>query len=407
MIKSLPVVFTILLFAFTDPHACTTAIVSGKFTPDGRPLLFKHRDTSFEQNKLMFFSDGRYKYIGLVNSADPDGREVWAGFNSAGFAIINSESYNLNVGDTTRLRDMEGVLMKKALQQCATVEEFAEFLDNLAKPRGVRANFGVIDARGGAAYFETGNTGFQKIDVNDQAVAPFGYVIRTNFSATGVPDAGYGYIRYENAERLFSKAAAAGALSYRFILQEVSRSLYHSMTGVDLSRQLPAGEDTEFVCFEDFIPRNSSVATTVIQGVLPGEPAGLTTMWTIPGFQLCTVALPVWITDGGALPQVTTAGGDGIAPLCDFGLQLKDRCFPVKRGSGKRYINLAAVMNQEGTGILQQIIPLENRILSHGSDLLNRWRVSGFSGSDAVKFYNWLDEIIPDEYMKLFDIHKK
>jgi hypothetical protein len=396
-----------LLFTFTDPHACTTAIVSGKFTPDGRPLLFKHRDTSFEQNKLMYFNDGRYAYIGLVNSADPDGREVWAGFNSAGFAIINSESYNLNVGDTTRLRDMEGVLMKKALQQCATVEEFAEFLDNFARPRGVRANFGVIDARGGAAYFETGNTGFRKIDVNDQTVAPFGFVIRTNFSATGVPDAGYGYIRYENAERLFGKAAAAGTLSYRFILQEVSRSLYHSMTGVDLSRQLPAGENTEFVFFEDFIPRNSSVATTVIQGVLPDEPAGLTTMWTIPGFQLCTIALPVWITDGGALPQVAAAGADGIAPLCDLGLQLKDRCFPVKRGSGKRYLNLTAVMNQEGTGILQKIMPLENSVLARGADLLKGWRANGFSGSEAVKFYNWLDEIIPDEYMKLFGIYKK
>ena len=83
-----------------NSHACTTAIVSGKFTVDGRPLLFKHRDTGFTQNKLMYFKDGKYDYIGTVNSADKEGNEIWAGFNSAGFAIMNSEAYNLNVGDT-------------------------------------------------------------------------------------------------------------------------------------------------------------------------------------------------------------------------------------------------------------------------------------------------------------------
>ncbi len=196
-------------------------------------------------------------YVGLVNAEDSEGKEIWAGFNSAGFAIINSESYNLNVGDTTRLRDMEGVLMKKALKQCASVDEFAEFLEKYKKPRGVRANFGVIDAHGGAAYFETGNFGFKKIDVNDPAIAPFGYIIRTNFSATGVPDAGYGYIRYEAANTLFSGAAASGNLTHKFILQKVSRSLIHSLTGVNLYQDIPSDDRAHYVFFEDFIPRNS------------------------------------------------------------------------------------------------------------------------------------------------------
>jgi len=404
MFRSINIIVVFLVIWFADPYACTTAIVSGKFTPDGRPLLFKHRDTSFEQNKLMYFNEGKYTFIGLVNSADHQGKEIWAGFNSAGFAIINSESYNLNVGDTTRLRDMEGVLMKKALAQCATVKEFADFLDSYERPRGVRANFGVIDASGGAAYFETGNTEFEMIDVNDQALAPFGYVIRTNFSATGIPDAGYGYIRYENANTLFSKAAAAGNLTYRFILEDVSRSLYHSMTGVNLYADLPPDNRSNFVSFEDFIPRNSSVATTVVQGVKTGEPVDLTTMWIIPGFQLCTVALPVWLTSEGRLPRITVADERNVAPLCDYGLTLKAKCFPVRRGSGKRYLDLAALINQQGTGILQRILPIEEKILNRAETMLAGWRQDKFSEEDALRFYDWLDETVPEGYFEQFGL---
>jgi hypothetical protein len=105
----------------------------------------------------MYFIDGTYPYIGLVNSNDSTGKEVWGGFNSTGFSIINSASYNIKKNDTTKLSDKEGVLMKAALKICATVADFEKLLGELPKPLGVEANFGVIDANGGAAYFETGN----------------------------------------------------------------------------------------------------------------------------------------------------------------------------------------------------------------------------------------------------------
>ena len=209
----------ILIFLFSSHlYPCTTAIVSGQFTVDGRPLLFKHRDTGFAQNKLMYFTDGKYEYIATVNSADSEGNEVWAGYNSSGFAIMNSEAYNLNMGDTTSLRDREGFLMKQALQECGSLEDFEKLLDRLPKPLGVRANFGVIDAFGGAAYYETGHFGWKKFDANDAGQAPFGFLIRTNFSFSGVPDQGYGYIRYQNAENLLYQASAEKNLDYRFIL---------------------------------------------------------------------------------------------------------------------------------------------------------------------------------------------
>ena len=38
-----------------------------------------------------------------------------------------------------------------------------------------------------------------KFDVNDPAVAPNGYLIRTNYSVAGEENKGYGYIRYATA----------------------------------------------------------------------------------------------------------------------------------------------------------------------------------------------------------------
>ncbi len=76
---SLTIIF-ILLFTVRD-WPCTTAVVSGKATNDGRPLLLKNRDADALQNKLVYFSDGKYRFIGLVNSEDKENKEVWCGFS--------------------------------------------------------------------------------------------------------------------------------------------------------------------------------------------------------------------------------------------------------------------------------------------------------------------------------------
>ena len=53
--------------------------------------------------------------------------------------------------------------MKKALQTCATIDEFEQMLKELPQPIRLEANFGVIDAQGGAAYFELSNFKYVKI----------------------------------------------------------------------------------------------------------------------------------------------------------------------------------------------------------------------------------------------------
>ena len=48
-------IFTIL-FA-TDVYCCTSAIITGKATPDGRPLMWKHRDTGEDNNRVDYIKD--------------------------------------------------------------------------------------------------------------------------------------------------------------------------------------------------------------------------------------------------------------------------------------------------------------------------------------------------------------
>lgn len=185
----------ILLVPFNEAISCTSAIFTGKVTKDGRPLLLKHRDTGELNNRIEYFQGPKYGFLALVDSPSKGG-VAWSGSNNAGFSIINTASYNLKDDDVpSSMMDREGELMYKALGVCKNLKDFEYFLDTLSRPMGVEGNFGVIDAEGGAAYYEVNNHKWNKLDVNDPEVAPNGYFIVTNFSYTGREDEGMGYIR--------------------------------------------------------------------------------------------------------------------------------------------------------------------------------------------------------------------
>lgn len=402
--KSLNLTLLMIFVASLQISACTTAIISGKGTADGRPLLYKHRDTNALQNKLMTFTDGKYSYIGIVNSSDKDGKEVWGGYNSAGFAIMNSASYNLN--DTeVGIEEREGIIMKQALQQCASLADFEKLLESLPKPLYVNANFGVIDAQGGAAYYETGDYTFKKIDANDPAIAPMGYIVRTNFSFSGDRARDKGLSRYQAAESLFYNASLSDSLSFRFLLQDVSRHLTHGLTGTNLYDIMP--QDTVkpvFAAFRDYIPRYSTSSVIVVQGVKDKEPVSLTTMWTILGSPLTAVAVPVWLNEDNIYPSVLFADKTGNAKACNWSLELKKQLFPITRGEGNDYINLAVLISMDGKGVLQKIQTYENWMLQYSILRLDSWRKSGYNKSELNQFCEWIDFFIEDMYRYEFSI---
>jgi hypothetical protein len=400
-------IFLVVFFElqYMAVQACTSIIISGKATPDGRPVMWKNRDTDTYQNAIMYFNDGKYSSIGLIDSDDPKGKAVWIGYNSAGFAIMNTASYNLIMEDTIKVKDREGIVMREALMECATVDEFESFLKNYKKPLGVEANFGVIDAQGGAAYFEVSNFTFQKLDVNDPAIAPMGYMIHTNFSFTGDPNSGSGQIRYKTAEDLFYSAAQQNNLTVRFILQDVSRSLWHSLTKTDLKHSGSENpSEQKFMNFTDFIPRYFSSSAVAIQGVKSGENVDYTTMWTVLGFPLTSVVTPLWLCMGKDQPSVVTLDKNGVAPLCDKAIQMKQQLFPIKKSYGENYININALYNVAGTGIMQKLKPLDDQVFDETNRKLDSWRSNKNFKQEIPEFYNLINKMIKDQYVNLFGI---
>ena len=166
----------------SNAPACTTAVISGRATVDGRPILWKNRDTRSIHNEVAILDDGNYRVLAVVSAGKRDA--VWMGTNEAGFCIENSLSKDLAIDEETS-GPANGQFMKLALQTCATVEEFRQLLEKTnATGRRTTANFGVIDAHGGAAMFETGPASYSMFDANDPSVAPNGYIVRSNFATT-------------------------------------------------------------------------------------------------------------------------------------------------------------------------------------------------------------------------------
>ena len=381
----------ILLFtslSFQNGKACTTVIISGKATKDGRPLLWKNCDTPSLDQRLIYGNQRGYPFLALMrsNATDETTASIWTGTNSEGFTIMNTLSYNISEAESSGARN--GLLMRRALEVCSDVASFKYYLDTLSRPMRVSANFGVIDAHGGAAYFETNDETYYMVDVNDPAVAPLGYLVYTNFSYNGKFDAGQGYIRYQTAMEIMAKGAPAKEFTPQWIFNNLSRSFFHSLLGVDLTLpQNAALTPNGWFPDSDFIPRKSTATSCVIHGVKPGENPELTTMWTILGYPPCSIAIPCWVKlqeKQSALLMRTSSSEN--APMCDLSLALKARIFPITRGSGEKYFNFGLLYNHNSpTGFMQQLAPVEQECFQSVNKVMEEWREQGINTKEAME----------------------
>lgn len=346
---------------FSGVLACTSAIVSAEASASGRPLLWKHRDTSTTDNKVEYVpaEDGAFGYVALFNAKDRKLEEAWTGMNEKGFAIMNTASYNIKADKVPDSKmDKEGILMTLALRTCVTIEDFEKLLDSYPRPMGVEANFGVIDAYGSGALYETNNTSYVKYDLKD---APGRVIIRTNYSHSGRPGEGYGYIREANAEKLLAPHIEAGDITPEFLTETVSRSFYHDLRGEDA---LATGE--RWAVDEDFIPRYKSTATIVIEGCEPlakGETPEREfiiteyVMWTGLGYPPCAEIVPVWCHKDGVADVLRGLEAGGTSKMGNIVKSRRGEVFPNRKGGNTKYIDIRTLRNDKGTGYLQTLVP--------------------------------------------------
>jgi hypothetical protein len=340
----------------------------------------------------------------LVDGTKEWDKMVWGGYNESGFAIINSAAYNNNIDDTTKFKDQEGIVMKLALQKCKTLADFENLINSLPKPMGLDANFGVIDAYGGAAFYETGNYRFVKFDANDPETAPNGILIRTNHSLSADLTKGYGFVRYNTAVSVLAKAKEEGKISPQFLFNNLSRNLYNSLTKTDLSKDLPKQRNTpEFKFFIDYIPRVMTASVIMIVGAKDYDHVKDAMMWTILGFPLTSVAIPTWISAGDKLPGVVTMDTTFKSPICTAALKFKEECFPITYDRGGNYINLSAAINQQNNGYMQLLQPVENVIFEKAGSLIAEMEKGKKTEKDIQAFYLWIDQYLSEVYNKQFN----
>ena len=296
-----------LLRAQDEGHGfeeCTVGVAAGSATADGRPLLWKNRDAQKKDNVVLAFDDGVAPYLGLCDAGNRD--VVWGGANAAGFCIINSVSRDLPGGSTKGPGN--GSFMKRALRECVTVDDFERLLratnDN---GRRTKANFGVIDGKGGAAFFEASHTKFTRFDAKDAAN---GLVLRTNHATTADGDRGKDRLARETA---LCRTPPKGGLTPAFVLGELLRDL----------QPPPAAKKGEHgrQDVRETIHRQTTVAALVLHGVKPGEDGGWTTMWTVLGQPLFAPAVPLWPAARGVPKLVEGAPKSG---LCSAARALAD-----------------------------------------------------------------------------------
>lgn len=386
-------------------NSCTSVIISGKVTPDGRPIMWKNRDTSTEENVLMQYpaENGCYSYMGIVDAGLKTTRKsIWIGTNSQGFSIMNTVSYNIAPAEDSGLSGANGTLMARALKVCADMDDFEHFLDTLSKPWRVATNYGVIDAKGNAAYYEINSREYFKYDVNDPAVAPKGYIVRTNFSFNGRPmQEGKGYARYMEANRQMEIACETGQLTPSFIFDKLARSYANALTGVDYRDPSHEGE---WAYEHDIISRYKTTCSVVIQGVRPDENPELTTMWTIVGYPGTTPAMPAWEVGGNErISYLMRMDETGYSPLSHKGLELKKQIYVYDlddQTDDKSYFHWSMLWNKEGTGITQKVMALESKVTDVYTPMLEKWRRKGHVNLKQLEAANTVAEAILEEGMQ-------
>jgi hypothetical protein len=367
-----------------NEEECTSLVAAAAGTVDGAPLLWKNRDTSNPPtpNKVVFVEEQPYSYLALVNSGADNGRIAWLALNSAGFAVANTGTDNLPAdtpgsaagrtgaaaGAETAMGMSPGLIMADAARTCATVDDFERFLArNLGRETMTRSNFLALDARGNASIFETHTRGFKRLNASE---TPEGYIGNTNFSRSGEPDKGHGYLRFDR-EAVLLKAAPGGKLSTDYIFQVMSRDLgsvlLHTPERSEWAK-FPAGTPV-WLHSNYTIDRPSTASATVIHGVRKGEDPSLTTMWVALGEPVTSIAVPLWVA-AGQPPAELWEGKD--APLTLEANRLKALLRPLKSTERLEFMDLTRLDNASGTGWLPMTLAAERDNFKQAEELLRK-----------------------------------
>ena len=287
---------TLILLALLSVHiellACTSAAVSAQRSSEGVPLLWKHRDNSFSNTRIDHITGGTYAYTAVVPNNKNYWRGVYAGINEVGLGVITTATKNLPSAteeewESCPRKRVKGGLSRRALRECATIDEFEEILRTEKRARGFNSNLGVADGTGAVAYFEVWDLGYRRYDVGERTE---GFDVRTNFSHARIV-----------------RTKGASERRYNLIMNEMNnhRGDFSPQDFIGYSRSYNSvkmgnvlANDEQYICANHTVPRYSTVGAFVLVCDRKSP-----RMLVMNGHSVSSVAVPVYVKAGCHIPQ--------------------------------------------------------------------------------------------------------
>jgi hypothetical protein len=348
---------------------CTTALISGSVTVDGRPLLWKNRDVSGCDQEFVYDDSGSYSFVGMTYAGVRD--QNWGGVNEVGFAIGNSNAWNLP--DHVSGDDDDGIIIIQALRTCVTVDDFQDIMDATNVIGRTRpAIYLVMDAYGGMSMFEAADYYYDVVDLTDTVAVPEGYQVRANYSYNG----GYphtGAHRHDKAIELIDAAIGSNTLSERYVIRKVLRDLEtptidpYPLPYMSSQGNYPTG----YLDIHYAICRDITASMLVIQGVLPGENPLLSTMWVMAGEPSHNIAVPLWV-HAGQVPE--ELDGDSTSAICDRVLEIRTTTYDTCLAEDA--LDLWSFVDPRGGGLFEWLHLMEDSFYIRTDINMDQWRLS-------------------------------
>lgn len=441
--RALLFVAGVFLLTVSASFACDIAVVSGRVTTNGRPLIWKNRDCSGDWHQEIRYFEAvtaraggylmvyNHDEVARMNNGDlvnPSGGVNAAGFANACTSVYEDfnpihEAFNINTD-----------LIRESLQKCATVEDFETLLMNWRENhpgKVISGNFVVIDAQGGAALFEcyTGNNllldmKFTRFDANNGEVKEFlngdyfvtkpaedtfiGFYNRANNHTN--PDyitINFGDERKVRATEILTDLAAVGNLNYRTVLREVSKDVIGQQT-------YNSGGSEEKYSTTYCISRNQTRLGLIVDGVKAGDDPALSTFWCALGEPSIAVYAPYFVDaeDVSYLAYVDGIGIDGTR--YDFNAtsmltrasnrrEAYDRLiYKANTGSALTGMDYKLMNKLELYKVQEWAFVLEDDVLDITEDYLDEMRENPglITRSNLLQFSNYCVEYIYNNYQK-------
>ncbi len=354
--KGKGIISLLFIIGVSLSFACTIGIASGSATSDGRPLMWKNRDVSGSQ-VVKYNDEGPNRFVGVGST---DSEYFWMGVNEKGFVIGNALSSDLG-------RPMgNGDLMLFCLPICETLADFEAILDSTNQVgRDTHGNFAVFDSTGAAAMYEVGPTEYWKYDTTD---APYGYIIRTNFAENGGGSSGLA--QFNRSHDILAELYENNQIDYRHIIQVHTRD-YSDSNSQPLSVPFTGHYDTNipwgYIPAVNSISNQNNGSAAVFRGVLPGEPAKLTVMWTLLGQPAGAIAIPIFPVG----PPPAEANTDDSSPLCNLANEKRTAIYDCPEGS--YFVDTYKLRDVEGMGLWHEVFAAENVIFDQTDEYLDEW----------------------------------